>query len=358
MAPSQWLILFVRTTRSEVPTIEPPRLQSSLAAPSSHISRATRDLFEAAGHHPAGPSEQDKIAGCEEEKESIAAAIRLPILFPHLEETGYASKGMLLHGPPGTGKTKIATAVAASIPGCKVYKVSSSSLVDKYVGSSERNVKALFTVAQENSPAVIIMDEIDALFGIRESQSQSEGAIQRMKSELLEAMSTYSVIVVGLTNLPWKIDNAFIRRFRQLFHIGLPDPKQCAAILRLKLDRILHEINAQEVHYLAELCEGFSGDLIENAVGNVWRESFQRMEKATHFRKVIFKDKEIYCPCSVEHKESESLNLSDIANRLYPEHLTFAALEAALRHTQRMVPLLSVQANKHIKWAREPFQEL
>jgi vacuolar protein-sorting-associated protein 4 len=160
----------------------------------------------------------DDIAGLELAKEALKEAVILPVKFPQLF-TGNRkpTSGILLYGPPGTGKSYLAKAVATEA-NSTFFSVSSSDLVSKWMGESERLVKQLFTMARENKPAIIFIDEVDALCGPR-GEGESE-ASRRIKTELLVQMNgvgndSTGVLVLGATNIPWQLDAAVRRRFER-----------------------------------------------------------------------------------------------------------------------------------------------
>jgi len=184
----------------------------------------------------------EDVAGLEQAKESLKEAVILPIKFPHLF-TGKRTpwRGILLYGPPGTGKSYLAKAVATEAKST-FFSVSSSDLVSKWMGESERYVvlfsflsdtsyrllicqnsfvspkrlvKQLFAMARENAPSIIFVDEIDSLCGTR-GEGESE-ASRRIKTEFLVQMNgvgndTQGVLVLGATNIPWALDVAIKRR--------------------------------------------------------------------------------------------------------------------------------------------------
>lgn len=122
------------------------------------------------------------IAGLETAKESLKEAVILPVKFPHLfKGKRKPTTGILLYGPPGTGKSYLAKAVATEAQST-FFSISSSDLVSKWMGESEKLVKNLFHLAREKKPSIIFIDEIDALTSAR-SDNESE-ASRRIKTEL------------------------------------------------------------------------------------------------------------------------------------------------------------------------------
>jgi len=167
------------------------------------------------------------VAGLDQAKSSLQEAVILPTKFPQLF-TGERKpwRGILLYGPPGTGKSYLAKACATEADGT-FFSISSSDLVSKWLGESERLVKQLFKLARENKPAIIFIDEIDSLCGSR-SEGENETS-RRIKTEFLVQMQGVGndndgILVLGASNVPWELDPAIRRRFEKRIYIPLPDP--------------------------------------------------------------------------------------------------------------------------------------
>ncbi|XP_076646586.1 katanin p60 ATPase-containing subunit A-like 2 [Halictus rubicundus] len=166
----------------------------------------------------------DDVIGLKECKEAIYNSIVYPMKYPDLFQGKFSSwKGILLFGPPGTGKTMLAKAVATECK-CTFFNVSASSLVSKWRGDSEKYVRALFDLAYERAPTVIFVDEID---WIATKEDLSEPA-RRFRAELLakfDGLTTDErarIVLLAATNAPWNIDSALLRRLEKQVCVNLP----------------------------------------------------------------------------------------------------------------------------------------
>ena len=226
----------------------------------------------------------DDIAGLEEAKQAIREAILYPIKRPDLFPLGWP-RGILLYGPPGTGKTMLAAAVANEVDGEFLY-IDSATIMSKWLGEGEKNVKRLFDYARSRAkdgvPVIIFMDEIDALLGVHVNEVGGE---VRVRNQFLKEMdgiqdktSNLHVYVIGATNKPWKLDEPFIRRFQKRIYVPLPDKEARRKMLELLTSKIKLAPDV-DLDVLAEKLEGYSGsdikDIVQGAYLKVIREFFE-----------------------------------------------------------------------------------
>ncbi|KAI9905455.1 hypothetical protein PsorP6_013640 [Peronosclerospora sorghi] len=204
----------------------------------------------------------DDVAGLDAAKEALKEAVILPARFPQLF-TGKRRpwKGILLYGPPGTGKSYLAQAVATEADST-FFAVSSSSLVSKWQGESEKLVKSLFEMARDKKPAIIFIDEIDSLCSSR-SEGESDST-RRIKNEFLVQMQGIGnqhdgVLVLGATNVPWELDPAMRRRFEKRIYIPLPEVDARKVMLKIHLGDTPNELSDANFAAIAEKTEGCSG---------------------------------------------------------------------------------------------------
>lgn len=252
------------------------------------------------------------IAGLDGAKDALKEAVILPVKFPQLF-TGNRKPtlGILLYGPPGTGKSFLAKAVATEA-NLTFFSVSSSDLVSKWMGESERLVKQLFTMARENKPAIIFIDEVDALCGPR-GEGELE-ASRRIKTELLVQMNGVGndlngVLVLGATNIPWQLDAAVRRRFERRIYIALPDCEARKRMFELNIGDVPCECSPQDLRVLADMTDGYSGHDIAVVVRDALMQPIRKIQQATHFKRV---DGNRLTPCLPGDDGAEEMSWLDI----------------------------------------------
>lgn len=216
----------------------------------------------------------EDIAGLEIAKAALKETVVYPFLRPDLfMGLREPARGMLLFGPPGTGKTMLARAVATESRST-FFAISASSLTSKFLGESEKLVRALFAIAKSMAPSIIFVDEIDSLLSSRSGSSEHE-ATRRIKTEFLIQWSDLAraaagreparsgkgkgngdasrVLVLAATNLPWAIDEAARRRFVRRQYIPLPEAAIRKQQLRTLLSHQIHNLTEEQLDELVEL---------------------------------------------------------------------------------------------------------
>ncbi|KAF7838180.1 ATPase family AAA domain-containing protein 1-A isoform A [Senna tora] len=212
----------------------------------------------------------DDIGALENVKDTLKELVMLPLQRPELFCKGQLTKpckGILLFGPPGTGKTMLAKAVATEA-GANFINISMSSITSKWFGEGEKYVKAVFSLASKIAPSVIFVDEVDSMLGRRENPGEHE-AMRKMKNEFmvnwdgLRTKDTERVLVLAATNRPFDLDEAVIRRLPRRLMVNLPDAPNRAKILKVILAKEDLSPNV-DLDAVASMTDGYSGSDLKN----------------------------------------------------------------------------------------------
>jgi transitional endoplasmic reticulum ATPase len=205
----------------------------------------------------------EDIGGLHEEIQRVREMVELPLRHPELfQRLGIEPpKGVLLHGPPGCGKTLLARAVANESE-ANFYSINGPEIMSKFYGESEARLREIFQQAQQNSPSIIFVDELDAIAPKREEVT---GEVERrVVAQLLALMDGLSgrgnVIVIGATNRPSALDPALRRpgRFDREIEIGVPDKQGRYEVLQIHT-RGMPLAEDVDLKKLAELSHGYTG---------------------------------------------------------------------------------------------------
>jgi len=230
----------------------------------------------------------DDIGALDDIKESLHELVMLPLRRPDLFKGGLLKpcRGILLFGPPGTGKTMLAKAIANEAQ-ASFINVSMSTITSKWFGEDEKNVRALFTLAAKVSPTIIFVDEVDSMLGQRNRAGEHE-AMRKIKNEFMThwdgllSRPDQRILVLAATNRPFDLDEAIIRRFERRIMVGLPSMESRELIMRrlLSKEKVDEGLDYKE---LATMTEGYSGSDLKNlcttAAYRPVRELIQRERK-------------------------------------------------------------------------------
>lgn len=212
----------------------------------------------------------DEVGGLDDVKRELQEAVEWPMKYPGLyDKLGHnMPRGILLHGPSGTGKTLLAKAVATQSE-ANFVSVRGPELLSKWVGESERGIREIFKRARQSAPCVVFFDEIDSIAPIRGAGGETavtERVVSQLLTELDGMENMHGVVVLAATNRADMIDPALLRpgRFDKIIQIPLPDKESRRSILRInaaKIPTIEDRDDPQRVDFekLAEVTDGMSG---------------------------------------------------------------------------------------------------
>jgi len=212
----------------------------------------------------------EEVGGLTEIKQELQEAVEWPMKYPTLyDKLGHKMpRGILLHGPSGTGKTLLAKAVATESE-ANFVSVRGPELLSKWVGESERGIREIFRRARQSSPCVVFFDEIDSIAPVRGGGAETqvtERVVSQLLTELDGMQDMHGVVVLAATNRADMIDPALLRpgRFDKIIQIPLPDKESRQRILEINAEEIPFEKDPNSPDYvnfgkLAEATDGFSG---------------------------------------------------------------------------------------------------
>lgn len=252
----------------------------------------------------------EEVGGLEDVKRELQEAVEWPMKYPGLyDKLGHSMpRGILLHGPSGTGKTLLAKAVATQSE-ANFVSVRGPELLSKWVGESERGIREIFKRARQSAPCVVFFDEIDSIAPIRGAGGETavtERVVSQLLTELDGMENMHGVIVLAATNRADMIDPALLRpgRFDKIIQIPLPDKESRKSILKINAEKIPTISEASDPKHvdfdkLAEITDGLSGadtaSIANTAVSLVIHEfldshpDVKEIEKSTIDAKVTMK---------------------------------------------------------------------
>jgi transitional endoplasmic reticulum ATPase len=206
----------------------------------------------------------DEVGGLEDVKRELQEAVEWPMKYPGLyDKLGHSMpRGILLHGPSGTGKTLLAKAVATQSE-ANFVSVRGPELLSKWVGESERGIREIFKRARQSAPCVVFFDEIDSIAPIRGAGGETavtERVVSQLLTELDGMENMHGVVVLAATNRADMIDPALLRpgRFDKIIQVPNPDKDSRKRILEINAKKIPIGDDV-DMEKIAEITDGMSG---------------------------------------------------------------------------------------------------
>lgn len=263
--------------RNEIPVVPVPKFADQ------DTSLAFQKFKHTIVNKPGDLYDWDKIIGQEEAKSFILNSIINPLIFKKNLTSYDFSTGILMYGPPGTGKSMIARSVASKMK-LPFMELTGAELISKWQGESEQNIATFFKFARSMAPCIVFIDEIDSLFGMRSSDSETPEGRRGISNQLLrELQGAPGVFLIGATNTPWQIDPAFVRRFDCKCYVGLPNFEERKKLLTMHLEAFPNTVLKRDVEEFARVLEGYSPSDIFTFMKAAVSRRFAKTREAQYF---------------------------------------------------------------------------
>jgi len=233
---------------------------------------------------------------------------------------------LLFHGVSGVGKTEFTLLLANLLKDvCTFFTLTSGSLISKYQGESEKQLRLLFQMAREVAPTIIFIDEAENLFANKGDAVSSNQTTANMACEMLTTMNNLKdIYIVAATNYPWKMDKAFRRRFPYIIHLGLPDTNDIALIIKYMLRKDITLITDRQYMEIAKKMKGYTpGDILKIKTGLLQKKTYE-MTYNNYYKESEFFP---HCltPCNKLDPDAKVLGV----NQLLDENIVMTPITAA-----------------------------
>ena len=281
------------------------------------------------------------VAGLTEVKRLLREAIVMPLKYPHLFKGGRKPwRKILLFGPPGTGKSRLARAVSSEVAST-FYSVSCSDLLSSWFGETEKIIKDLFSHARKNvGRSIIFIDEIDGLCRRRNSNEQEQ--TRRIKTELLKQMEgsetqeESNLFILGATNCPWELDTAFMRRFEKRIYIPLPDKQTRRELFSIHFQAVPVKITNEEWERILAFSEGYSGSDLSTCVADAMFEPVRELESSEFWK--WNSDGKTVSPCKQDDEGAVQIGFENIpAEQVTPRPVEYRDFQNAFQKNHKTV---------------------
>lgn len=257
--------------------VEKPRVDANTTMITSSSNVSTQ-LFQVLRPDQRPKKVFDDLVDLESVKRALKKSVIYPVKSPELYPLGWP-KGILLFGPPGCGKTEVTLALANEINAILI-NISPADIMSKWLGDTEKNVKALFITARElanqGTPVIVFIDEVDALF---QQYSVEVGGEKRGRNQFLIEMDGLTskeyaklpLFVIGATNKPWLLDIGFIRRFERRIYVPPPNRDVRKRLFEHYIQILAKTFPLGLIDYdkLADMTDGYSSSDIVSIVKEV-----------------------------------------------------------------------------------------
>lgn len=255
------------------------------------------------------------VAGQDDAKDTLTNIILSPIRFPNMfkENSGRNARSVLLYGPPGSGKTYLAKAVACEARNASYFYAKASDLISKHSHDAIRLIQMLFGKAREYRPSIVIIDDLEYLQHTCDQNDVSRDKKQELATQI-QSPKNDGVFIISVTNAPWNLDSVFRNSFNRTIGLTLPDLPARINILNMQLKQITHSLNEKELVQLAHQTERFSGADLSSLIHDALMQPVFRLQAATHFKKVRSQSHMdgVFVPCNPNDVDALPMTLADL----------------------------------------------